>query len=255
MNDFTVVIPARYSSTRLPGKPLLPLAGRPVIEHVWRRATESGARRVIIATDHSEIAEHAGALGAECCMTDPGHTSGTERIAEVVTACDLRATEIVVNLQGDEPLMPPALLAQVARTLAATPAASMATLATPIHDSDELHDPHAVKLVADHGGRALYFSRAAIPWDREGQGEWLRRVARRHLGIYAYRAGFLREYAALPVSALEGIEQLEQLRALEAGVHIQVADADERPGPGIDTAADLAMAEAAFGTTTTEVRE
>jgi 3-deoxy-manno-octulosonate cytidylyltransferase (CMP-KDO synthetase) len=242
MNAFTVVIPARYSSTRLPGKPLLPLGGRPVIEHVWQRATESGARRVIIATDHADIAGCARALG-------------TERIAEVVATCALDPAEIVVNLQGDEPLMPPALLAQVAHTLAGNPAASMATLATALHDSDELHDPHAVKLVADHSGRALYFSRAAIPWDREGQGDRLRRVARRHLGIYAYRAGFLREYAALPVSALEGIEQLEQLRALEAGVHIQVADADEPPGPGIDTAADLAMAEAVIGSTATGDRQ
>mgnify|MGYP002763312922 CR=1 FL=1 len=255
MNAFTVVIPARYSSTRLPGKPLLPLGGRPVIEHVWQRATESGARRVIIATDHADIAGCARALGAECCLTDPGHASGTERIAEVVATCALDPAEIVVNLQGDEPLMPPALLAQVAHTLAGNPAASMATLATALHDRDELHDPHAVKLVADHSGRALYFSRAAIPWDREGQGDRLRQVARRHLGIYAYRAGFLREYAALPVSALEGIEQLEQLRALEAGVHDPVAAADEPPGAGIDNAAGLAMAEAGIGSTATGDRQ
>jgi len=246
VSPFIVVIPARHGSTRLPGKPLLPLAGRPVIEHVWRRAGESGARRVIIATDHAAIAEQADRLGAECCMTDAAHASGTERIAEVVDRCGLDTAEIIVNLQGDEPLMPPGLLAQVAGTLAATPEASMATLATAIHDSDELHDPHAVKLVTDHSGRALYFSRAAIPRDREGNSARLREVARRHLGIYAYRAGFLRDYASLPASALEGIEQLEQLRALEAGVVIQVADANEQPGPGIDTAADLALAESAM---------
>ena len=247
MTGFTVIIPARHGSTRLPGKPLLPLGGRPVIEHVWQRAIESGAERVIVATDHEAIADRVAALGAECCMTAADHASGTERIAEVVARQGLAADTIIVNLQGDEPLMPPALLAQVAETLAATPAASMATLATPIDDSDELHDPHAVKLVTDHDGRALYFSRAAIPRDREGHGEMLYTTARRHLGIYAYRAGFLLEYPALPPSPLEGIEQLEQLRVLQAGRHIQVADAAERPGPGIDTAADLAMAEAAIG--------
>ena len=247
MTDFTVVIPARYSSTRLPGKPLLPLGGRPVIEHVWRRAIESGAERVIVATEHAAIADCVSALGAECCMTGSHHASGTERIAEVVAQRGLATDTVVVNLQGDEPLMPPALLAQVAETLASTPAASMATLATPITDSDELHDPHAVKLVTNHDGRALYFSRAAIPRDREGHAEALYTMARRHLGIYAYRAGFLLDYPALPSSPLERIEQLEQLRVLQAGRHIQVADAAERPGPGIDTAADLAMAEAAIG--------
>ena len=252
MTDFIVVIPARYSSTRLPGKPLLPLGGRPVIEHVWRRAIESGAEQVIVATEHEAIADCVGALGAECCMTDPHHESGTERIAEVVSQRGLAADAVVVNLQGDEPLMPPALLAQVAETLASTPAASMATLATPITDSDELHDPHAVKLVTDHYGRALYFSRAAIPRDREGQAGALDATARRHLGIYAYRAGFLLDYPALPPSPLERIEQLEQLRVLQAGRHIQVADAAERPGPGIDTAADLAMAEAAIGPQSTK---
>ncbi|AGY91909.1 hypothetical protein SPICUR_04650 [Spiribacter curvatus] len=247
MTDFTVVIPARSASVRLPGKPLLPLGGRPVIEHVWRRAIESGAERVIVATDDDAIAERVTALGADCCMTAADHTSGTERIAEVVGQRGFAADTIVVNLQGDEPLMPPVLLAQVATTLASTPVAAMATLATAVVDSDEMHDPHAVKLVADHNGRALYFSRAAIPWDRHGDAEALYAVARRHLGIYAYRAGFLRDYPALPPSPLEGIEQLEQLRVLQAGIHIQVADARERPGPGIDTAADLAMAEAAIG--------
>lgn len=247
MTGFTVVIPARYASTRLPGKLLLPLGGRPVIEHVWRRAIESGAERVIVATDHQAIADRVRAFGAECCMTASHHTSGTERTAEVVGLYGFAMDAVVVNLQGDEPLMPPALLAQVAETLAKTPVASMATLAATIADSDELHDPHAVKLVTDHSGRALYFSRAAIPRDREGTSEGVYAIARRHLGIYAYRAGFLVEYPTLPPSPLERIEQLEQLRALQAGIHIQVADAGERPGPGIDTAADLAMAEAAIG--------
>lgn len=246
MEDFTVVIPARYGSTRLPGKPLLPLGGRALIEHVWQRAIDSGASRVMVATDDRRIADHVRGFGGACCLTGTGHESGTARIAEVVTRLSMDRAAIVVNLQGDEPLMPPAVLTQVATTLADTPAASVATLATPLQDSDEIHDPHAVKLVTDHRGRALYFSRAAIPWDREGQGARMQVTARRHLGIYAYRAGFLHDYPSLPPSPLETLEQLEQLRALQAGVHIQVADAVARPGPGIDTPADLAVAEAAM---------
>jgi 3-deoxy-manno-octulosonate cytidylyltransferase (CMP-KDO synthetase) len=246
MEDFTVVIPARYGSTRLPGKPLLPLGGRTLIEHVWQRAIDSGASRVMVATDDKRIADHVRGFGGTCCMTGAGHESGTARIAEVVTGLAIDRGTIVVNLQGDEPLMPSAVVAQVAATLAATPAASVATLATPLQDSDEIHDPHAVKLVTDHRGRALYFSRAAIPWDREGQGARMQATARRHLGIYAYRAGFLHDYPSLPPSPLETLEQLEQLRALQAGAHIQVADAVARPGPGIDTPADLAVAEAAM---------
>lgn len=244
MSAFTVIIPARHAATRLPGKPLLPLAGRPIIEHVWQAAVASGAERVIVATDHADIRDCARAFGATVCMTDTAHRSGTERLAEVVNTFDLDEAAIIVNLQGDEPLMPAHLLAQVAETLAETPGAAMATLATPLADADELHDPHAVKLVTRQDGRALYFSRAPIPWDREGHSPTQMAVARRHLGVYAYRAGFLKRYQALPVSPLEQLEQLEQLRVLQAGEWIQVAEVLERPGPGIDTDRDLATAEA-----------
>lgn len=244
MIPFTVIIPARYASTRLPGKPLLPLGGRPIIEHVWNAAVTSGAERVIIATDHADIAERADAFGAEVCMTGAAHRSGTERIAEVVRTIGIGDETVVVNLQGDEPLMPATLLAQVAATLAEAPGAVMATLSTPLLDTDELHDPHAVKVVTTHDGRALYFSRAPIPWDREGQGGAQMPMARRHLGLYAYRASFLKRYATLPPSPLETLEQLEQLRVLQAGEWIQVAEVSNRPGPGIDTERDLAVAEA-----------
>ncbi len=244
MIDFTVIIPARFGASRLPGKPLLLLGGRPVIEHVWEAAIQSGAQRVIIATDHAQIAECAHALGAEVCMTAETHRSGTDRIAEVVGKEELADSEIIVNLQGDEPLMPPVLLAQVARVLGQSPKAAVATLATPLADIDELHDPHIVKLVANHLGQALYFSRAPIPWDREGRGDVQLATAQRHLGLYAYRAGFLRRYSSLPASQLESLEQLEQLRILDAGEVIQVARAETSAGPGIDTAADLMVAEA-----------
>ncbi|MEX0386224.1 3-deoxy-manno-octulosonate cytidylyltransferase [Spiribacter onubensis] len=246
MTPFTVIIPARHASTRLPGKPLLPLAGRPVIEHVWQTAVSSGADRVIVATDHAGIRDCAMAFGAEVCMTGTEHRSGTERIAEVVGAVGMDDDAIIVNLQGDEPLMPSYLLVRVADTLAEAPESVMATLSTSLIDADELHDPHAVKLVAGHDGRALYFSRAAIPWDREGHTDWQLSVARRHLGLYAYRAGFLKRYSMLPQSPLEGLEQLEQLRVLQAGERIQVAEVADRPGHGIDTERDLAAAEAAL---------
>ncbi|MEX0430559.1 3-deoxy-manno-octulosonate cytidylyltransferase [Spiribacter insolitus] len=246
MTAFTVIIPARHASTRLPGKPLLPLGGRPIIEHVWNAAVSSGADRVIIATDHTGIRDCATAFGAEVCMTGTAHRSGTERIAEVVHTAGLDDESIIVNLQGDEPLMPGYLLALVAETLAGAPESVMATLATPLIDADELHDPHAVKLVTGHDGRALYFSRAPIPWDREGHPAWQMSVARRHLGLYAYRAGFLKRYPMLPKSPLEELEQLEQLRVLQTGERIQVAEVVDRPGHGIDTERDLAAAEAAL---------
>ena len=244
MSAFTVIIPARYGSTRLPGKALLPLAGRPVIERVWNAAVESGAARVIVATDHVDIRDCAEAFGAEVCMTASSHQSGTERIVEVVSAAGFSDDAIIVNLQGDEPLMPATLLEQVAETLSNVPDAAMATLATPLMDADELNDPHAVKVVVTHDGRALYFSRAPIPWDRTGRSAAQMSLARRHLGLYAYRAGFLKRYPRLPHSPLEQLEQLEQLRVLQAGEKIQVAEVVERPGQGIDTDRDLAAAEA-----------
>jgi len=243
MAQFTVIIPARYGATRLPGKPLLPLAGRPVIAHVWQRAVDSGADQVIVATDDQRIAEAVDQLGGQVRLTRDEHPSGTDRLAEVVAAEGWDPDTIVVNLQGDEPLMPPALLAQVANALAEEPRAAMATLSAPITDADMLHDPHTVKVLRDRTGRALYFSRAPIPWDREGHPRLQLETARRHLGIYAYRCGFLSRHGSLPLSQLEDLEQLEQLRALEAGEWIQVVDAMSAPGQGIDTAADLIAAE------------
>ncbi len=249
MTPFMVMIPARYGATRLPGKPLLPLAGRPVIEHVWRSAMASGAERVVIATDHSKIAEVAKGFGAEVCITAPEHPSGTSRLAEVATTLALPDQTVIVNLQGDEPMMPPTLLAQVADVLESCANAAVGTLATPIVDSAELHDPHTVKVVTTHEGAALYFSRAAIPWDRNGDGAAQVSVALRHLGIYAYRARFLRGFDNLPASPLEALEQLEQLRFLQTGKRIQVGIAQVLPGHGIDTQDDLLAAEALLART------
>lgn len=244
MTPFMVMIPARYGASRLPGKPLLPLAGRPVIEHVWQSAINSGAERVVIATDHDKIAEVARGFGAEVCLTADNHPSGTSRLAEVAATLEIPDQTVIVNLQGDEPMMPPALLAQVADVLESCANAAVGTLATPIRDSDELHDPHAVKVVTTHEGAALYFSRAPIPWDRSGHGSAQVNAALRHLGIYAYRARFLRGFPNLPASPLEALEQLEQLRFLQTGKRIQVGIAQTRPGHGIDTRDDLLAAEA-----------
>lgn len=251
--DFIVAIPARHGSTRLPGKPLLPIAGRPMIAHVADRAREAGARLVVIATDDPRIAEVASALGIEACMTDPAHASGTDRLAECAERYGWDASQIVVNLQGDEPLAPPAAIHAVAATLA-TSRAEIATLAVPIDDIDTLLDPNSVKLVRAADGRALYFSRAPIPWPRDAfardrsvlpavAGEaWLR-----HIGLYAYRVGALRRFAALPPARLERIEALEQLRALEAGWSIAVALSPVAVPAGVDTEADLERVRGLFG--------
>jgi 3-deoxy-manno-octulosonate cytidylyltransferase (CMP-KDO synthetase) len=242
---FRVVIPARYASQRLPGKPLLAIAGRPMIEHVYRRACESGAQEVVVATDDTRIAEAADAFGARGCMTSAGHGSGTDRIAEVARLYAWPEDAVVVNLQGDEPLMPPQLLSQVANALETHPAAQMATLAAALSDPDQLFDPNTVKVVTDRDGYALYFSRATIPWNRDRfaaaaspRPEWTEGVLR-HLGIYAYRAGFLAGYAQLPASPLERIESLEQLRVLWNGGRIAVEIAAQAPPAGVDTAEDL----------------
>ncbi len=249
---FRVVIPARYDSVRLPGKALRQIAGKPMVQWVYERARAAGAREVLIATDDARIADAARAFGAEAVMTAATHASGTDRIAEVAGARRWPERDIVVNLQGDEPLMPPALIAQVAALLDSAPAADIATLATHIDSVGELLDTNAVKVVTDAAGRALYFSRAPIPWNRAGAGSSLASQsdpggARRHIGIYAYRVAALRRLAALAPGALEQRERLEQLRALENGFHIQVADAREPPGPDVNTAADLERAEALLG--------
>ncbi|REC96066.1 3-deoxy-manno-octulosonate cytidylyltransferase [Kushneria indalinina] len=247
---FTVVIPARFASQRLPGKPLLEIAGRPMIEHVWQRAMASGAARVLIATDNEQIATVARGFGAEVVMTREDHVNGTSRLTEVVDSLGLENDACLVNVQGDEPLLPSSMIDRVAESLGEDNGAAMATLAEPIVDRATLMRSSVVKVVCSQQGRALYFSRAPIPWDRDrfdlpasgqahdthdlGQG-WFR-----HIGIYAYRASFLRDYQHLPVAPVEACEQLEQLRALYHGYAISVAVATEQYPAGVDTPEDLA---------------
>lgn len=236
-----IVIPARYASTRLPGKPLADIAGKSLIERVHECACAAGARAVVIATDDERIRAAAEGFGARVCMTAAEHRSGTERLAEVIEKLGVGASEIVVNLQGDEPLMPPALIKQVADTLAAHDDAVVATACHAIDDRAEFTNPNVVKVAFDAKGYALYFSRAPIPWPREIMAgkEQGRPVAYRHIGLYAYRAGFVRQYAAWPSCQLEEAEQLEQLRVLWHGERIAVCETKELPGPGVDTPDDL----------------
>jgi 3-deoxy-manno-octulosonate cytidylyltransferase (CMP-KDO synthetase) len=240
---FKVVIPARYASTRLPGKPLLKIAGRPMLQYVHERALRSGAGEVIIATDDQRIMDAASSFGAAVCMTSTAHTSGTERLAEVVEMMAWDDQTVVVNVQGDEPLIPSTLVRQVAEGLANHTAASVATLAYPAHSVEEITDPHIVKVVLDKAGYALYFSRAPIPCQREKSSVTDSVSALRHIGLYAYRADFLRHYKELEPSSLEEIEKLEQLRVLWHGKRIHVEIASEMPGHGVDTATDLARVE------------
>lgn len=246
---FRVVIPARYASTRLSGKALLPLAGKPMVQWVHERALAAGADEVLIATDDERIAGAARAFGALTVMTSAAHTSGTDRIAEVAAARGWPEEQVVVNLQGDEPLMPPALISQVAALLIAHPAAQIGTLAAPLTSVTELLDPNVVKVVCNAADMALYFSRAPIPWNRDAAADGLASQrdcggARRHIGLYAYRVGALRRLARLPPGNLERREKLEQLRALEHGLTICVGDARERPGQDVNTLADLERAAA-----------
>ncbi len=241
---FRVVIPARYASARLPGKALLPIAGKPMVQWVYERAVQSHAAEVLIATDDLLIVSAAHSFGAETVMTDASHTSGTDRIAEVARLRRWPEGDIVVNVQGDEPLIPPALIGQVAALLQANSGADVATLAAPILSVQEFLDPNAVKVVTDASGRALYFSRAPIPWCRDGAPGGIASQksfagARRHVGIYAYRVGSLIRLAALAPSTLERTEKLEQLRALQNGFEIRVAETEQRPGPDVNTPADL----------------
>lgn len=243
--SFSIVIPARFASTRLTGKPLLDIAGKPMIQHVYERAIESGAEQVIIATDDERIQKAAIEFGAEVCMTVETHRSGTERLAEVIDVRGINDDDIVINLQGDEPLLPPKCLQQVAQALEDDKDASVATLCTPMTSTDEIFDPHAVKVVLDHRQHALYFTRAPVPWDREHFSKKTQltdeqlSVYRRHIGLYAYRAGFVKKYIELPVTELEKIESLEQLRVMWHGYSIVVPMAEEVPGPGVDTQEDL----------------
>jgi len=247
-----IIIPARYASTRLPGKPLLDIAGKPMIMRVVERAQQSGAKRVVVATDDIRIYEAVTAGGAEAMMTRPDHPSGTDRLAETVTRLGLKDDEIVVNLQGDEPLMPPDLIRDVSVALAAHPMAVMATACHAITDRAEFMNPNVVKVVTDCEGFALYFSRAPIPWPRDvmsGQRSDPIR-AFRHIGLYAYRAGFIGDYAAWPACPPETTESLEQLRVLWHGEKIAVVEATEAPAAGVDTPDDLERVRAIYARVT-----
>ncbi len=243
--SFRVVIPARYASTRLPGKPMLEIAGKPMIQHVCERALASGAAEVAVATDDRRIAAAVEHLGVRACLTAATHQSGTDRLAEAVQTLGYENDEIVVNVQGDEPLIPVALIDQVAADLDAHPAAGMATLCHHIDSPRDLFDPHVVKVVRSQDDYALYFSRATVPWDRDAfslSTEVLPSRAQhfRHIGLYAYRVRFVKAFVDWPRVPLEEMESLEQLRALWHGARIHVAEAVEPPAGGVDTEEDLA---------------
>jgi 3-deoxy-manno-octulosonate cytidylyltransferase (CMP-KDO synthetase) len=240
--EFQIVIPARYASTRLPGKPLLPIAGRPMLQHVYERSLRSAALSVVIATDDDRIEVAARAFNAPVCMTASHHVSGTERLGEVVEHMGWCTDTLIVNVQGDEPLIEPAMINQVAEDLAQHPAAVVATLAYPLQDNTEMQDPNVVKVVTDADGYALYFSRAAIPFQRDPVVDTAV-CGLRHIGLYAYRAGFLAGYGDLTPSPIENIEKLEQLRVLWHGMKIHVSIAEHMPGPGVDTMEDLQRVE------------
>ena len=241
---FTVVIPARFASTRLPGKPLQDIAGKPMIQHVWEQACKSSAQQVVVATDDPRIVAACEAFGAKVLLTRVDHNSGTDRLAEVASQLGLSADAIVVNVQGDEPLIPPVIIDQVAANLAAHPEAGIATLAEPIDEVGALFNPNVVKVSSDINGLALTFSRAPLPWARDALARDRDVLPagvpyRRHIGIYAYRAGFLHDFVAWGPCQLEDTECLEQLRALWHGVRIHVEDALQSPPAGVDTAEDL----------------
>ncbi|MEJ4043362.1 3-deoxy-manno-octulosonate cytidylyltransferase [Erwinia sp. SLM-02] len=239
--SFIAIIPARFASTRLPGKPLVDIHGKPMVVHVMERALESGADRVIVATDNPDVARAVEAVGGEVCMTRADHQSGTERLAEVIEKYNFPDDAVIVNVQGDEPMIPPVIIRQVADNLAKS-SAGMATLAVPIASAEEAFNPNAVKVVRDANGYALYFSRATIPWDRERFSTSREEIGDhflRHIGIYGYRAGFIRRYVSWEASPLEQIELLEQLRVLWYGEKIHVDVAKAIPSVGVDTPEDL----------------
>jgi 3-deoxy-manno-octulosonate cytidylyltransferase (CMP-KDO synthetase) len=250
MAEFTVVIPARFASTRLPGKPLLDIAGKPMVIRVAEQAAQSGAQQIIIATDHQPIVAAALEHGFQACMTRADHTSGTDRIAEVAAQQGWPDDTIVVNVQGDEPLIPPQLIRAVAQHLHNHPECAIATACHAIHDEASMRNPNIVKVVLDKFNNALYFSRAPVPWPRDAyaQGQPLPQNinALRHVGIYAYRASFLRDFGKLTPTPLEQIESLEQLRALYYGYKIGVTKTDQAPPSGVDTEQDLQVARRLF---------
>ncbi|MBL8524556.1 MAG: 3-deoxy-manno-octulosonate cytidylyltransferase [Betaproteobacteria bacterium] len=241
---FTAVIPARFASTRLPGKPLADIAGKPMVVRVGEQAAKSGAARVVIATDHEDVRQAASRFGMAALMTRVDHATGTDRLAEVIDQLGMADGDIVVNVQGDEPLIDPALIAVVAEMLAARPEAAIATAAHEIHDAAEFFNPNVVKVVSDANGLAQYFSRAPIPFARDAFAQTRDKLppgfpAKRHIGIYAYRVAFLRRYATLTQAPTEQFESLEQLRAMHHGFRIAVVDWRGALAPGVDTAEDL----------------
>ena len=251
--SFTVIIPARYASSRLPGKPLADIHGKPMIIRVMEQAQKSSANRVIIATDHQQVFDIVKSYGGEVILTSDKHNSGTERLAEVINTYKFADNEVIVNVQGDEPLIPPIIIDQVAENLV-NYKTGMATLAVPINSIEEAFNTGAVKVVMDKDGYALYFSRATIPWERDrfaklndqGKIDEIGDFYLRHIGIYAYRAGFIRQYIQWKPSALEQIEMLEQLRVLWYGEKIHVAVAKQPPAIGVDTQEDLQKVRALF---------
>ncbi len=251
MSGFKLVIPARFASSRLPGKPLADIAGKPMIVRVLERVQSAGADEVWVATDHAGVADAVRAAGGQVVMTRADHPSGTDRLAEVVALQGWADEDIVVNVQGDEPLIDPELVRGVADTLAADPAAAMATAAHPIASAEDMFNPNVVKVVTDVRGRAMYFSRAPIPWARDAWASERDALpaglpVMRHIGLYAYRVSFLRRYAGLEACALEQWEALEQLRALWHGDVIQVRSVAHAPAAGVDTEADLARVREVF---------
>jgi 3-deoxy-manno-octulosonate cytidylyltransferase (CMP-KDO synthetase) len=245
---FKVVIPARYASSRLPGKPLLQIGNRSLLEHVYRSAASSGASEVVVATDDQRIADHAARFGAKVIMTSSEHQSGTDRIQEALTCLNCAPEEIIVNVQGDEYGLAPELISHVATALAENQSNQMATLCERITDPAVYTDPNSVKVVMDNSNTALYFSRASIPWSKPPSTPFTL-LAYKHIGIYAYRAGFLQVFSKLPHVLLEQQESLEQLRALFHGYRIHVAEVPQKTGIEINTAEDLARARAAWGKT------
>lgn len=241
--NFTVLVPARLGSSRLPNKPLADIGGQPMVVRVAKRALESGARRVVVAADDPLIIQACAAHAVEAVLTRTDHASGSDRLAEAAAMLGLGESEIVVNVQGDEPLIDPGLIDAVATLLRDRPDASMSTAAHALGDVSEFGNPNVVKVVLDARGMALYFSRAPIPWWRDGYAQGLARLPDppplRHIGIYAYRVAFLREFPVLPQTPLEAQEALEQLRALWHGHKIAVHVTDQAPGPGVDTPQDL----------------
>ena len=249
MSDYKIVIPARYGSSRLPGKPLINLAGKPMIQHVYERALATGVSDIVIATDDERIRAVAAGFGAEVVMTSPDHENGTERIAEVARVKGWGDDAVIVNLQGDEPLIPQSLIELTAKGLIDHPQAGMSSVCTPLQHDEDAFNPNVVKVVLDREQFAMYFSRASIPWDRDTYKVSTEKMTSkmpvfRHIGMYGYRVSFLRQYTSMEPCVLETTESLEQLRALWYGVKIHMSVIAEAPGHGVDTDADVARVEA-----------